>query len=90
MKKLFALILLVSFSVAVCHAVPYASGFSPHKTELTKKSFELHACELPALIEVPAAPKVVYDLDVRETTQSPKVVIPQANSPPNSIAKSSN
>lgn len=86
MKRLIAVILLAGFSIAVCHAVPYDTGFTiPQKEFALKKQFELQACELPAVIEVPAAPEVVYDLVVCEVAQTVKVVRPQANSPPANI-----
>jgi hypothetical protein len=82
MKKLFAGFLLLSFTIAVCHAVPYSSGSSPQKTELCKKHFELPAFDMPVVIEVPEAPVVVYDLVIPEAFGKEKLVYPQSNSPP--------
>lgn len=83
MKNFLAFTLLLGFSVAVCYAVPSDYGSFKHTSELSKKYFEMQACELPAaVVEVPAAPVVVYDLVVRTRANEVKLVIPQTNSPP--------
>lgn len=82
MKKLFSFLAVSIFAIAVCNAVPYSSDASPGKTELSKKYFELQAFDVPVVIEVPAAPVVVYDLIVPEVEGIEKEVSPHSNSPP--------
>jgi hypothetical protein len=82
MKKLYAVVFMTTFAVAVCHAVPYSAGLNHPSTELSKKHFELSMAEVPAMFEMPKAPEVVYDLVEKECEQSYKIVLPQANGPP--------
>jgi hypothetical protein len=85
MKKFSSIIFLVVFTTAVCHAVPYHSGFDPTEKAWSKKHFELQAFDMPVEIQMPAAPAVVHDLVMPKVKQSSRIVQPRSNSPPEII-----